>query len=199
MEKPGVIRDLSKAGIRRSMLAKRQALSIAEVEGQSRAIHQRLYRLDAFRRADSLWTYVSSKPGEVDTRALIESALARHQLVACPAVLPGGLLVWRIITQLTELVPGAYGIWEPPADSNPAPAATPSTVVLVPGLAFTSGRHRLGYGCGYFDRFLADFPGMSIGLCYDFQIIPALPIEPHDVALDYVVSESEVFATSDEF
>jgi 5-formyltetrahydrofolate cyclo-ligase len=171
---------------------------MAEVRERSGAVYEHLLRLDVFRRASAVWTYVSSKPGEVDTRLVIESALAQGRPVACPAALPHGLLAWRMITRITELVPGLYDIWEPHPNARPVPDAMQSTVVLVPGIAFTQDCHRVGFGGGYFDRFLADFAGVSIGLCYDFQVVPAFPTDPHDIALDYVVSESKVFASSRE-
>jgi 5-formyltetrahydrofolate cyclo-ligase len=63
---------------------------------------------------------------------------------------------------------------------------------LVPGILFSARGQRIGYGGGYFDRFLAGFPGTSIGLAFDFQICRSLPEESHDVRLDFVVCESAV-------
>jgi len=82
--------------------------------------------------------------------------------------------------------PGAYGIPEP-VDDGPE-ADDPAALVLMPGLAFDPQGHRLGYGGGFYDRFLAAEPHPTIALCYAFQLLPRLETEAHDIPVDAVLS-----------
>lgn len=93
------------------------------------------------------------------------------------------------IGSLEDLAPGYKGIPEPAA---PAPTAPEADVIVVPGVAFTAGGTRLGYGGGFYDRYLAEATGTRIGLCYDFQIVEDLPAGPHDIPMDRIVTEARV-------
>lgn len=85
--------------------------------------------------------------------------------------------------------PGAFGILEPPRD-RPV-ALSELDALLIPGLGFTREGHRLGQGGGYYDKVLAhvSFPTLRIGLCYDWQILPTLPVVEHDVAMTHLATE----------
>jgi len=85
-----------------------------------------------------------------------------------------------------RIAPGAYGIPEP-VDDGPE-ADDPAALVLMPGLAFDPQGHRLGYGGGFYDRFLAAEPHPTIALCYAFQLLPQLETEAHDIPVDAVLS-----------
>lgn len=89
-----------------------------------------------------------------------------------------------------ELVPGKFGIPEPRADAPPAGAAF--DLILVPGMAFDLAGGRLGRGRGYYDRFLASASGFVAGVCFDDQIVPEVPREPHDARMDAIVTRSRI-------
>ena len=90
------------------------------------------------------------------------------------------------LDDLTAVATGAYGIPEPVAD-GPA-AEDPSALVLMPGLAFDRMGHRMGYGGGFYDKYLAAHPGHpTIALCYGFQMLPHLETEDHDLPVDTVI------------
>jgi len=90
-------------------------------------------------------------------------------------------------------IPGAFGIAEPPRDRPVALHALDA--LLIPGLSFTRDGHRLGQGGGFYDKLLADvgFPTLRIGLCYDWQILPTLPVVGHDVAMTHLATELGLF------
>ncbi|MDZ4858978.1 MAG: 5-formyltetrahydrofolate cyclo-ligase [Candidatus Hydrogenedentes bacterium] len=180
----------TKPEIRARMLALRRALPEAEACERSARVREQVYRLAEFQRATRVFTYVSSKVREVDTLTIIADLLSSGREVACPHVALDGVMTWRRIPSMSALTPGKFGVLEPGSACEPIEADA-SSVVLVPGIAFTISGDRLGYGKGYFDRFLARYPGVSIGLAYDLQVVPQIPREPHDVRLHMLVTESQ--------
>lgn len=183
----------SKLEIRKRLLRLRQSLPPDDAVRLSERVGERLWTLPVFQSACSVFTYVSAKDNEVDTRGVIAALLKGGRRVACPASAPGGRMVWRRITRADELMAGRFGIPEPDAYRCEHVIADEFSVVLVPGIAFAVDRHRIGYGRGYFDRFLSHYTGTSIGLAFDFQIIDAVPMEAHDEQVDFVVTESRIF------
>ena len=182
---------MTKAEIRQRCLEARRNLSPEEVAAKSQAIIEGLARLDAFREATTVLCYVSSKDNEVDTHALIESMLAEGRTVLVPIAEPDRTLTWSRLEGLDEVAPSCFGILEPrPECRRPTPPPS-DALVIVPGIAFTPGGYRIGYGGGYYDRFLAHHKGPTIALAFDCQLIPAFPRSPHDRRVDAVVTECE--------
>ncbi len=174
------------------MLALRRGLAPDDARHRSESVRAQLWLLPEFQAAGRVFAYVSAKDNEVDTCAIITALLEEGREVACPCTAPDRTIAWRQIESLADLLPARYGIPEPRAN---CPMLWPdsSSVVLVPGIAFTRNGDRIGYGAGYFDRFLAESPGISIGLGYDFQIVDRIPVEPHDVPVHIVVTESAIY------
>ena len=98
---------------------------------------------------------------------------------------------------MDELTPNAYGVPEPKPEYVRMVSPSPHAVVLVPGLAYTALGDRIGFGGGYYDRFLAFHPGPKIGLAFDFQVLAACPRELHDIPMDLVVTESQIFRSKE--
>ncbi|MCC6486046.1 MAG: 5-formyltetrahydrofolate cyclo-ligase [Candidatus Hydrogenedentes bacterium] len=183
----------SKQYIRSRSLAIRRALGREECIARSRAVLARLPVLPEFMRAPLVLTYVASKDQEVDTRPLFRLLSGEGRSVGVPRVAGRGAMEWRRVSGLSELAVGHFGIREP-NDGAPLLESFPEgTVVLVPGIAFTRQGDRIGYGGGYFDRFLSTFGGVSIGLAFDFQIVETFELEDHDIPVDIVVAESSVY------
>ena len=183
---------LEKARIRKQMIAKRRALSDADVHIAGEAVRDSVTRLDAWRDTSTVLTYIPSPSNEIDTWPLIHAAFATDKRVYCPRVMDTGAMEWAQIDSRSELAPGAYGIPEPTSDAGAEPWPE-DAVVFVPGVAFTIEGQRLGHGGGYFDRFLARFPGTSIGLAYDFQIVDRLPTELWDQPVDVVLTPTNTY------
>ena len=102
----------------------------------------------------------------------------------------------RRVTALSQLVPGAYGLPEPGRDC-PEIAPEAIDVVLVPGTAFDAGGGRMGYGGGYYDRFLSANRCTAAALAYECQVIRRVPTEAHDVPMDYIITPAGIL-TCDE-
>ena len=125
---------------------------------------------------------------EPDTDGLIRTLLARGQRVALPVCLPGRKLEARVISDLSQLVPGKFGIPEPDY-SCPRAAAHEIGAVLVPGLMADREGYRLGYGGGYYDRWLAGYEGFTAMVCPKERLADALPREEFDRPVDLVITD----------
>jgi 5-formyltetrahydrofolate cyclo-ligase len=162
------------------------------------AIQQKLQSLPEYAAADVLLTYVS-KPIEVDTSAILREALAGGKRVAVPRCLPEttGLEFYEIASS-GDLEPGCYGVLEPVLSRCRPVGASRSAVCIVPGLGFDSQGYRLGYGKGYYDRFLARFRGVTVGLCYSGCTRWDLPHGYFDRPVDILVTERYIRRISEE-
>ena len=184
-----------KERLRKRVLAVCMGLDRGQVEVGGQAILEKVLGLEAYQRAKLVHTYVSSKENEVDTRALIGACLKQGKRVAVPVVMPGTrTLAHALIDGLDQLVVGPWGLAQPdPAAATWLPAEARIDLVVVPGLAFDRRGHRIGWGGGYYDRFLAQVQAVKIGLCHDELVLDCIPGEPHDVPVDMVVAETAIY------
>jgi len=184
----------SKEELRRLFLERREAMRPEEAAVASAAACRRVLALDAFLKAGTVMAYADVRR-EVQTGGLIRAALRRGQRVALPVPEPRtGCMAAVLAPAYPEgLVAGPYGIPVPSPGSAEVPPAD-LDCVLVPGVAFDADGFRLGYGGGYYDRFLAGLRGrvLVIGLAYGWQVVPRLVREPHDRPVDLVVTDEWV-------
>ena len=181
-----------KQELRQQFLQRRQAMSQEDWREGSEAITRRVLELPEVRDAKRALCIVSTKDNEVHTQPLIQALLDQGCEVAVPRSLPGKTLEWRKITQLAHLSRARFGILEPhdacPVIKDPQTA----DVCFVPGIVWDHSGHRIGYGSGYFDLFLSTYEGREIGLAFDFQVLEAIPHEPHDQPVGKVVTEKRL-------
>jgi len=173
----------AKAEIRKQMRGIRKS---AEVAGLSDRILCRLKPL--IRDYSSFFIYVSAGK-EVGTQRLMEELLLQGKLVTVPKVIGERIMRPAIISSLDELCVPVFGYKEP-AHSNFYFGSI--DVCIVPGVAFSEDGWRLGNGKGYYDKFLSENPTLKIALAYEFQVLPEIPHEPHDVKMDYIVTQMRV-------
>lgn len=170
---------------RRSMLPEEKA-------DKDRRILERLINLPEYRQAELVLTYVSTAI-EVDTRALIERALADGKRVAVPRCTPEKIdMKFYLIGGLDELEPGAFGVLEPDPQRSRELRRYDRSVCVLPGLGFDLQGYRLGYGKGYYDRFLARYHGKNVGVCYNICMKTLLPHGRYDKMVDVLVTEKFV-------
>ena len=178
-----------KSDIRREMRARRRTVSAAQRTAVSQAICAKLLaRADvrtAFADRRPVAVYLASSD-EIDLTDFIVAALAQGAVLVAPRWNGTSYELARL-DSLEGLVAGPHGILEPRASA--APQSRNPFVWLVPGLAFTAGGKRLGYGGGWYDRFLAaaDAASVKLGIAYGFQVLDDLPSEPHDRLLTEIV------------
>lgn len=182
-----------KQALREQLQARRAALTPVQRADMGVAISTQVQALPVYRACTTIFSYVSVRE-EVDTLALIQAALRDGKQVAVPRC-EGKRMVFYNIDALERLVPGRFGLLEP----SPGVEAVPDShsVCLVPGLSFDRTGARIGYGGGFYDRFLPDFPGLSIGLCYTPLLSEnPLPAESHDCRVAIVVSDRDRWETN---
>ena len=156
------------------------------------AILKKVLSLPEYQKAKLVLTYVSTAI-EVDTLALIRQALADGKRVAVPYCVPGKIeMLFCEIFSLEDLSPGSFGVLEPNPEKQPVLKSFKDSVCILPGLGFDLVGYRLGYGKGYYDRFLSKYRGVNIGVCYNVCLKPLLPHGRYDRMIDILVTEKFV-------
>lgn len=179
----------AKRALRSSLIRIRGYLSPDERAEKSRIIADRIDGVAAFRGATVVALYAALGT-EVDATEIARRALARGVRVLFPRAIPGERRLALARCHPSELVTGPFGAAEPPASAPEEDAGDVDCLVL-PGVAFSEEGHRLGRGGGHYDATLSTMPRAArVGVAFDVQIVPALPREPHDAALDAVVTEA---------
>jgi 5-formyltetrahydrofolate cyclo-ligase len=185
----------AKVDLRRRLSEARGALSPADRAARSARIAQACSSLPGFATASILCAYVNFRE-EVETGALIDALLAAGRRVAVPVHLHGAPrpLNFAEIRSRAELVPNHFGIPQPPEGAARFLPTEAIPFFLVPGLAFDTRGGRLGYGLGFYDRAfaVADPAALKVGLAFEAQILERVPTGPHDVPMDFVVTEDRV-------
>jgi 5-formyltetrahydrofolate cyclo-ligase len=148
-----------------------------------------------YRNAESLAVYAACR-GEVATEDLIRRGLAEGKAVLLPRVEHHGL-VFKQIREDSELSIGAFGIREPVPGGRSWPPGEVD-VFVIPGVAFDMAGRRIGYGKGYYDQALHELEGSGklVGFCYEFQLVDEIAGEPHDVAMDLIITEERIVVPS---
>jgi len=182
---------MPKRPIRSRLLQLRRELPQAEWLSRSLQAQQRLASLQEFAAAGTVAFY-SPVRNEVDTDLLLRSCRTGGKRTVFPRV-AGAALEFVEVHDAAGLSCGSFGVLEP-CGRQTVPLAEVD-LLLVPGVGFDLQGHRLGYGKGYYDRALEDArEGMlRVGLAFDFQVVPALPAEAHDVRLQLLVTDSAMY------
>jgi 5-formyltetrahydrofolate cyclo-ligase len=185
----------TKRALREQLVAARSRLDPHDRAALARRICERVRELEAFARARTLALY-AVVGAEVDPATLGSDAVAAGKRVAYPRLVPGEQALRFSTCAPSALVPGALRTLQPPPGSELV-APGEIDLVLVPGLAFDLSCRRLGRGRGHYDATLVAMPRADkIGLAFELQIVPEVPSEEHDVALDAVVTEDRVLSRS---
>lgn len=188
---PGDLRA-AKIALRERILAERRALPEAERTRRSRRIAERLVELEVWERARLVHLYVGALDGEVETRDVAREAWRSGKRVACPVVeWEPPRLAHHEIRSLEELVVDRRGLWQPDPDTAPAVDPADVDLVVAPGLAFDRRGNRIGFGAGFYDRFLAAVDATVVALAYSLQLVDAVPHGRHDVPVDWIVTEDD--------
>lgn len=181
-----------KNALRKQYKEWRRSLPAAEKQRMDEAIADRLQAMPEYRDCRVLLIYVST-PIEVDTRALITRALEDGKTIAVPRCINNTReMDFYTIKSLADLESGSFGVDEPNPERAEKLTALESGLCIVPALAFDKLGYRLGYGKGYYDRFLCRFGGTVMGICYDACITDALPHGRFDRSAEAVITQTSV-------
>ncbi|WP_315835561.1 5-formyltetrahydrofolate cyclo-ligase [Bradyrhizobium prioriisuperbiae] len=184
----------TKRDLRAAALARRDALTTQQRFAAADAVAARAFPLEvASGQAVAGYSPIRS---EFDPRPLMEALARRGARLALPVIVARDQpLLFRIWSPSTAMVRGQMGIFEPAAD---APVVVPD-IMLVPLAAFDRTGHRIGYGAGHYDRTFEQLRRMktivAVGLAFSVQQVAAVPALPHDVRLDYIVTEHQTIDT----
>ncbi len=175
---------MDKTALRRYIREKKRAMTQDEIDFRSELLTRMLIGTELFRRADTVFGYLSYNQ-EVRTLPFLSRCLRDGKQVAVPKVF-GDKMKFIRMDDLSQISKGYAGIPEPIADGPVF--SDPTALVLMPGLAFDPMGHRIGYGGGFYDRFLSQEPNHpTAALCYDFQLLPYLSTEVFDIPVDLVL------------
>ena len=181
-------RAAEKARLRARIRGRRRSLPAEFLRRESEAFLPRLSELPAWNKARTVMAY-AALPGEPDLTPVLREILSSGRRLVLPRC-EGEEIVPRLVSGLWRLSPGAYGILEPDAD---CPPVRPEEIgfFLVPGLAFDREGFRLGQGGGYYDRFLPKACGYRLGVCHEWELLPAVPREAHDERVNGVLTGTD--------
>ncbi len=181
--------------IKNKILLIRDAQSNEEMISKSLQIEKNLLGSEEFDKAKTVMFYIS-RGSEVHTRMMIKEAMKKRKKVLVPVTkLDEKELSVSELLDLDELKLGAFDVPEP---KNPKLfSADKIDLIIVPGIAFDKNGNRLGYGLGFYDRFLCSLKegATIVALAYDFQVLDEIPNDHHDVPVDTIITESQIIST----
>ncbi len=179
--------QISKKELRKQLLTERRGLDADYRLQRDILIYNKLMELPLIAEADTVFTYVSTET-EVDTILFIEAMLSFGKTVAVPKC-EGKKMRFIAIDSLADLETGAFGILEPKGDEEITDFRR--SICITPALSFDEKGFRMGYGGGYYDRFLSEYTGTSIGICYE-DFIGDIVTEEYDLPVKIVVTEEKI-------
>ena len=186
---------MTREEIRSEVRKKRKAVSGIQVAEMSLRICEKIVALPEYIRAKRVLCY-AAMPDEVQTKGILWAIAHSGRELYLPVVRKGGGMDAVRVTEDTVMKPDPMGVEAPVSDDILPPEAL--DLVLVPGIAFDRAGNRLGFGKGYFDRFLTRCRCPMVGLAYELQLVDAIQATPHDVPMSKIVTESAVYDCASE-
>lgn len=195
---------MTKQEIRSEISYKKSLLTRKEIDERSLILADKFCALDEYKNTKCIFAYVSYNQ-EVNTKYIIEKAWADGKRVAVPKTLASGntlnkngkvipdYMEFIYIDSFDELEDGYVGIKEPCFDEKKV-AQEKDVLILMPGLAFDKEGNRIGYGGGFYDKYLSshyDMKFTKVALCFEFQFFDSIPIDPHDEKMDFVLTQGK--------
>ena len=190
---------LDKNKIRQLIFERRKVFPAKENKKASQRIFQLIQCCDLFQHASIIHIFIS-KSDEPNTLPIIESAWQLGKKIIVPCVLPNTLELYHSqLKSLDDLSYGKFGIYEPSREKRIPISPKSFHLAIIPGIAFDRQGGRIGYGKGYYDRFLQKTNAFRLALTFDFQILKKVPTEKHDVSMNGILSESGFVKISNQY
>ena len=184
---------LSKGKTRKEIAGKLISQDKEQILNKSAVVKKKLFELEEFKKAKCVIFYASMAT-EVNTHEMIDESIKMGKVVGVPAVFKGekDLIISQIMDRTKQFENGPYGISQPTKESVKPIPYDKIDLLLVPGIAFDKNGNRLGRGKGYYDRLLEKLPTptVTIGLCFDFQVVKSIPKLPHDIPVKMLLSDA---------
>ena len=180
---------VKKQDIRKNVLKQRNLMTEKEWDEHSHEIYKKVVTHPFFLEADEIYCYIDFR-NEVDTRKIIEEAWRLGKRVAAPRI-EGSEMNFYYIDSFTKLESGYFGVLEPVGEEK---AEGEQVLVIMPGAAFDKKRNRIGYGKGYYDRFLEKYPTYrTLALAFELQVVDKIPSDSFDVKPNQIVTEENIY------
>lgn len=178
-----------KKALRKALRAQLSAMTAQALQAGDQALFAAFLALPQVQQAQTLVLFWGVPGREPDTASLVRELAERGKRVGLPRMLPGHQMEVRLYEPDRELIPASFGIWEPSQD---APLLSPDEIdlTLVPALCYDRSCVRLGFGGGYYDRWLAGYRGFTVGFCRDALLQDRVPAQSHDRRVDLVLTET---------
>ncbi|OLP65586.1 hypothetical protein BACPU_16740 [Bacillus pumilus] len=185
-----------KKELRLQTLARLDEMSTETFEQSASLLFEHLFQLPDWKQAETI-ALTMSRGKEVPTRPLIESAWQVGKTVCVPTCFPKTKdMTFYEYTPETKMKSSYFGLTEPDPETSIAIDKAAIDLMIVPGVCFDQQGYRIGYGGGYYDRYLVDYPGVTLAVCLSVQQIKQVPAEKHDLPVSMVVSEKGVQVSS---
>ncbi len=182
---------MKKQELRNKIKALRKSLTKQQISKKSDIIYNRLFELEEINSAKTVMVYIGSF-NEVRTDKIIKKLLDDGKNVCAPVTDESTKTIRAYYFDNTDtFAKGVYGILEPP--KTHIADISEIDVAIIPGIAFDKNGNRMGFGEGYYDRFLSDFKGTKIGIGYKFQCEYNIDTDEYDIPMDYIINEEEVY------
>lgn len=184
-----------KKDFRKKVIDLRNSQNIDFITINSTTIKDKLLKMNCIKNSNNIMLYLDFN-NEVKTTDLINSLILDKKIISTPVTLKDErkLIPYQIQDLKNDIQVGAYGIKEPNPLSCSKINLSNIDLIIVPAVAYDKDCYRLGYGGGYYDRFLSGLRDdcIKIGVAFDLQIFDSIPKEPHDAQLDYIVTETQI-------
>lgn len=184
---------MNKKELRKKMLEKRRLYGIENIKAASRVIHERLFNHNLYLESSAVFTYINTDY-EINTTDLISRALSDGKLVAVPVITGRHEMKFVQINGFECLKKNKYDILEPPLDMGKVIVPNKTSLLITPGLMFDFKGGRIGYGGGYYDKYISEnIFYASIGFCMEFQLSQnELPHEQYDKQVDLLITDGRI-------
>jgi 5-formyltetrahydrofolate cyclo-ligase len=184
-----------KKELRKALIEKRKQLPLKEVEELSVIINNRIKENFNLDEIEVLAFYYPFNQ-EVNVLPLIEALLNQNKIVVLPKVTSKTTMSFYKIDSLNDVSRSQFGVYEP--TTNQLVPQDEIEIMFIPGVGFNSKGYRLGYGAGYYDRYLINHAFNTVGVCFDFQITEEFEVDAHDIPLDFIISENRLLQCQNE-
>ena len=178
--------NIKKAALRKHLLEKRDATSAELRDISSKRIHQNIKQISSYANSQNIACYFPIG-SEIDTRDIMLDIVQQNKNLLLPRIVNDNLEFY-IVENLEKLEKGSFEIMEP---KDSCTKAEKINCVLIPTVGVSTSGVRLGYGKGYYDRFLTSTNAVKISLTYSKQIVKSIPSDSHDIKIDWIVTEDE--------
>ena len=187
--------NLTKNQIRDLIRIERKKHSKVEIDVASRKICESISTFTVFQNASTLFLY-AALPLEVQTKELVTVAKCAGKKIAFPKISTiSQEMEFYVVDDLESLEVCTYGklkLLEPKPEEHKSIIPNSNDLMIVPGVAFDHKKHRIGYGGGYYDRYLAKYPVYTIGVGFEFQLLGSIEVEAHDIMLRNIVTDRQI-------